>query len=392
MVALIDKVGRVPAPPTSFVRLFQSGAISDEETVRFFSWLDKVIKNGHLPPNGSVSPASNGHVNIQDVLTLFFAQDRVVDLASRIRIGNGATSSTTDITSSPSIKANGSGKGRGKYSPDKKLTDYIKLDKPIVFFDVEVAGRNGDNRKIVEISLVKIHPDGKEENLDYKLNPEMRIEKELEDIHGINDNDVASCPKFREIGAELFKFVGDSHLGGFNIFTYDFNVLQKEFATIGLNFDKQGRAIIDPMKIYHKNVPSEDGKPRTLTAAYKHYCERDLENAHSSKPDIQATIEVLKGQFEKYPDLPRDINLLSEYCRNNYLKFVDKKGLFVWTRKKDAWEITFNFSTQHKGDTLKDVIQKDIGFVTWMLGKDFPEDTKGLLRNALKGIYPEPPS
>lgn len=388
MVAIIDKVSRVPAPPTSFVRLFQSGAISDEETVRFFSWLDKVIKNGHS--NGSVSLASNGHVNIQDVLTLFFAQERVTDLASRIRVSNG-TASTTNSTdkSSPVISKTS---GSGKYSPDKKLTDYLKLDKPIVFFDVEVAGRNGDNRKIVEISLVKIHPDGKEESLDYRLNPEMKIEKELVDIHGIKDNDVASCPTFKEVGTDLFKFLGDSHLGGFNIFTYDFFVLQKEFSRLGLQFTKEDRSIIDPMKIYHKNVPSEDGKPRTLTAAYKHYCGRDLENAHSSKADVRATIEVLKGQFEKYPDLPRDINSLSEYCRNNYLKFVDKKGYFIWTRGEDAWEITFNFSSQHKGDKLKDVIQKDVGFVTWMLGKSFPDDTKELLRNALKGTYPTPPS
>lgn len=384
MPLAVDKVSRVPAPPTSFVRLVQSGVVSDEEIVKFFSWLDKLIKNKH---------ASNGHADIKDVLTLFFAQDRASDLASRVRVSNnGALTSGKgkgiDVTSSPAVKLSGS----GKYSPDKKLTDYIKLDKPIVFFDVEVAGRNGDNRRIVEISLVKIHPDGKEEKLDYRLNPEMKIEKELEDIHGISNKDVESCPTFREVGAEIFKFIGDSHLGGFNIFTYDFWVLRKEFSNVGINFEKLGRAIIDPMKIYHKNVPSEDGKPRTLTAAYKHYCERDLKNAHSSKADVQATIEVLKGQLEKYSDLPRDVNALGEYCRNNYLKFVDKKGFFVWTRKNDAWEVTFNFSPQHKGEILKDVIKSDIGFVTWMLGKDFPEDTKELLRNVLKGSYPQPPS
>lgn len=281
-------------------------------------------------------------------------------------------------------------------SPQANLLNYLKLDKPIVFFDLETAGVNGKARyKIVEMSVIKFHPDGRIEPWTARINPELPIQKKAEDIHGINDIAVKDCPTFKHFAPTILEFFKDSHLGGFNILGFDITSLQKEFRDIGEDFSVKGKAIIDPMAIYHQNVPYVEGETRQLKDAVKFYCNKELNNAHHAKADIFATVDVLKGQFEMYPDMPQDVYELSKRCREKYYElsdFVDEEGKFVFN---EEGEVIFNFGKKHIGKKLKEVAEVDKGYLYWILKEkekkedDFSFEIKELIKNALeKGIYP----
>ena len=388
MAQAIEKLtpARRVAPPEQIAKLFQSGAIKDEELARFFIWLDNVVQN-------KTTFRNNGHT-VENLIGTFFNNGRVSELVSKARLQmtdttvpnghipiqpkqqNTTTSTPVQVEVKQSIMETIS---------KKSLVEYLKLDKPIVFFALHTAGRIGPERKIVEIALVKINPNGKKEKLSYKINPEMEIQKEEIEYHGITDEDVGASKAFRKVAQDLNKFLEGCNLGGYNILTFDLTVLTKEFEKAGIKFTTADRAIIDPSFIYHKKVRYEPGKKRNLVDAYKLYCESDLQDAVKTEVKIAATENVLKGQFEMYGDLTRDVNELSDYCLDKNSDNVDASGKFVWKNG----EVIFAFSQQHKGDNLRDVIEKDRGFINWMLSAYFPEDVKELLRNALNGIYPK---
>ena len=258
------------------------------------------------------------------------------------------------------------------------ILDFLKLDKPIIFFDLETTGTKANVDKIVEISAIKYLPEGKDEFKVKRLNPEMPIPEEATNIHGIKDEDVKDCPTFKQIARSLFEFFGDCHLGGFGITHFDIRLLQNEFKRVGLDFTLEGRAVIDAKSIYHNN------EPRDLTAALKFYCNKEMENAHNAKADVGAAVEILTGQFEKYKDqMPNDIYKLSDYCNPKEPDFVDHDGKFKWFKD----EIIFDFG-KHSGKTLKEVVEIDRDYLQWILQGNFSKEIKDLVSGAIEGKYP----
>ena len=248
------------------------------------------------------------------------------------------------------------------------------------------TGLATDIHRIVEISLVKIHPNGEIERWVQRLNPEMPIPEDATKSNGIKDEDVKDSPTFKHLAPAFFEFLEGCHLGGFNIIAFDNRILQKEFERAGMKFDLEGRAIIDAMYIYHRKVQYKEGSQRNLTAAYRFYCNQELKNAHTAKADVEATIEVLKSQLEMYEDLPRDVYKLSDYGTCKACDFADKEGKFIW----ENGVVVFNFG-KHRDKSLMKVIEEDPGYLQWMLGKDFGDEVKELITNAMSGKLAEEP-
>lgn len=279
----------------------------------------------------------------------------------------------------------------------KLISSFLPLDKPIVFFDVETTGLEGNDTRIVEISLVKIHPNGLVESCTQKINPEMEISEELTKIHGISNEDVKDSPIFKEIADELNTFLSDSHLGGYNVFALDVILLDMEFKKAGIKLNIKERGIIDVMKIFHRFVPPKEGEKRRLIDACKLYLNKDLIKAHQAEADIITTIEILIAQFEKYKsEFPKDIHLLGDYCKEKLPEYIDSLGKLVWRKSKEGkYEIYCSYpGPKHRGELLVDVIKNDRDYILWMLEPkelDFSEDLKQILRDALNGIFPELP-
>lgn len=245
----------------------------------------------------------------------------------------------------------------------------LNLKNPIVFFDLETTGINVINDRIVEISILKVFTDGHEESRTYRVNPEMPIPAETTKIHGISDEDVADKPKFKEIAKTVAQFIEGADIGGFNSNKFDIPVLAEEFIRAGVDIDLKKRKFVDVQTIFHKM------EKRTLEAAYKLYCGKDLDNAHSAEADTRATYEVLLAQLERYPELKNDIEFLSEFSSFN--RNVDFVGRIIYNDKNEE---VFNFG-KYKGQKVEYVLDKDPGFFAWMLNNDFPQDTKRVLTN-----------
>jgi DNA polymerase-3 subunit epsilon len=244
----------------------------------------------------------------------------------------------------------------------------LNLTRPIVFFDLETTGVNVSNDRIVEISLIKVFPNGNEETKTMRINPEMHIPEEASAITGIYDEDVKDCPIFKEVAADVAKMIEGADLGGFNSNKFDIPMLAEEFIRAGLEVDLVSPLKVDVQNIYHKL------ERRTLIAAYRFYCDKDLENAHSADADTRATYEVLMAQLDKYPeDLKNDIGFLAEYSRMN--RNVDFAGRFVYN---DAGVEVFNFG-KYKDRPILDVLKRDPGYYNWMMQGDFPLNTKRVL-------------
>lgn len=279
-----------------------------------------------------------------------------------------------------------------------KLFSHIKLDKPIVFFDLETTGLEGNNTRLIEISCIKLYPNGNLELWTEKINPEMLIPPRITELTKVKDEDVKGCPSFGEIAQELKDFISDSHLGGYNVINFDSRLLEKEFKRVGVDFNLKDRAIIDPMRIYHRFVPYETGKNRRLVQAYKYYCDKDLVDAHSAQPDILATMEVLISQIEKHKkEIPQDIYELSKYCFEKLPGDVDSRGKLIWRKNESGeWEVAFNYmKPELRGKTLKEVIETDMASINWILEPkefDYPDEVKQIIRDAVNGIYPKPPA
>jgi len=244
----------------------------------------------------------------------------------------------------------------------------LKLKNPIIFFDLETTGTDTVKDRIVEISYLKVHPNGKEEVKTKRLNPEMPIPAGASAVHGIFDDDVKDCPAFKQIARSLADQMEGCDLAGFNSSRFDIPLLVEEFLRAGVDIDFSKRKMIDVQIIFHKK------EQRTLEAAYKFYCDKDLTDAHSAEADTKATYEVLKAQLDKYADLENDVEKLANefsFFNNN----VDLAGRII--KDENGIEV-FNFG-KHKGKPVAEVLKKEPSFYAWMMDADFSRNTKQVL-------------
>ncbi len=245
----------------------------------------------------------------------------------------------------------------------------LNLKNPLVFFDLETTGINIVSDRIVEISYLKVFPDGREEIKTRRINPEMLIPPQATAIHGITDEDVKDCPTFKTIAKSLASQIEGCDLAGYNSNRFDIPLLAEEFLRAGVDLDLMKRKFVDVQTIFHKK------EQRTLSAAYKFYCDLDLDDAHSAEADTKATYEILKSQLDKYPDLQNDINFLSEYsCFGNNVDFA---GRIVYNDKKEE---LINFG-KYKGRLVAEVLKEDPGYYGWIMQGDFPLHTKKIFTN-----------
>jgi len=243
----------------------------------------------------------------------------------------------------------------------------LKLHKPICFFDLETTGIQVSKDRIVEISILKVFPNGNKESKTWLVNPEMKIPAETTAIHGISDEKVANEPTFKELAPIVYQMIKDSDLAGFNSDRFDIPLLAEEMLRAEIEFDMKNTVSVDVQTIFHKK------EQRTLSAGYKFYCGKDLEGAHSAAIDTNATYEILLAQLERYPDLENNIKDLSEFSTRK--KSADFAGFIVFN--KDGIE-AFSFG-KHKGKLVADVLQSEPGYYNWIQNADFPLYTKKVL-------------
>jgi DNA polymerase-3 subunit epsilon len=257
---------------------------------------------------------------------------------------------------------------------------HLNLTKPLAFFDLETTGVNISTDRIVEISVVRVNTDNTTDILTKKINPTIPIPLVTSKIHGIYDKDVADAPTFKEVSAQLFQFISNCDLGGFNSNKFDVPLLAEEFLRAEIDFDLKNRKLIDVQNIFHIM------EPRNLTAAYKFYCGKHLENAHSAEADTVATYEIFKAQIQHYENTEKvdeqgnafkpvvnDMSILSELT--NRFRQADLSARIVYNEKDEE---IFNFG-KHKGKTVKEVFEKEPGYYSWMMQGDFPLYTKKII-------------
>lgn len=250
----------------------------------------------------------------------------------------------------------------------------LNLERPLAFIDLETTGVNVGSDRIVEIAILKINPDGSRTMRTHRVNPEMPISAESVNIHGISNEDVATEPTFGDLAPSLFKFLFDCDLAGYNSNKFDVPMLVEEFFRVGVEFDFQERKLVDVQNIFHKM------EQRTLKAAYRFYCDKSLENAHSAEADITATYEVLEAQLERYEDLQTDVLFLSEFSR--FHNAADIMGRIVYN--EDGVEV-FNFG-KNKGVPVEDVFTREPGYYGWLLNGDFPRSTKKVFEDIMQRV------
>lgn len=249
----------------------------------------------------------------------------------------------------------------------KKESMQLNLTKPICFFDLETTGVNIATDRIVEIAILKVYPNGNKESHTWRVNPEMPIPPETTAIHGISDADVADEPTFKELSAKVENLIKGSDLAGFNSNRFDIPLLAEEMLRAGKDFKMKNVSAVDVQTIFHKK------EKRTLAAAYKFYCDKDLEDAHSAEADTLATFEVLQAQLERYPDLENDIKWLDKY--SSHKSFADFAGFILFN--KEGKEV-FSFG-KHKGKLVEEVLESEPGYFGWMQNANFPLYTKKVL-------------
>lgn len=243
----------------------------------------------------------------------------------------------------------------------------LKLHKPLCVFDLETTGTNVGKDRIVEICIMKVNPDSSKESKTWRVNPEMPIPEASSLVHGIYDQDVANAPTFKEIAAKINEMIAGTDLGGYNSNRFDVPLLAEEMLRAGFDFDLTKFKLVDAQTVFFKM------EPRNLSAAYKFYCGKSLENAHSAEADVMATFEVLDAQVGHYDEVPATIAELSEFSFQN--KFADLAG-FIGFDDKNVEIFTFG---KYKGQRVKDVFTKDLGYYGWIQNADFPLYTKKVL-------------
>ncbi|EAQ99833.1 3'-5' exonuclease [Maribacter sp. HTCC2170] len=243
----------------------------------------------------------------------------------------------------------------------------LKLTRPICFFDLETTGTNVAHDRIVEISILKVFPNGNKESKTWLVNPEKDIPAEVIAIHGISNEKVANEPTFKELSKEVYLMIKDCDLGGFNSNRFDIPLLAEEMLRADVDFDMKNMVSVDVQTIFHKM------EKRTLEAAYKFYCDKDLTDAHSAEADTNATYEVLLSQLDRYPELENNVKKLAEF--STHKKLVDFAGFIAMD---DNEEEVFAFG-KHNGKKVLDVLDKEPGYFGWILNADFPLYTKKVL-------------
>ena len=254
----------------------------------------------------------------------------------------------------------------------------LKLERPLAFIDIETTGLRPHTDRIVELSILKVHPDGSEEYKSHRVNPGLPIPAETTAIHGITDADVSKELAFRQYAKSVRDFLDGCDISGFSVISFDLPCLEAEFRRAGVDFSRQNRQLIDSKIIFHMK------EPRTLKAAYLKYCGKELENAHCAEEDAKASAEVLDGQLEAYQDLPRDASGLCALCYEGGKNYVDAEGKFVWV----DGEAVCTFGRDNKGLRLKDIAADNPGFLTWILERDFSPEVKEIVAKALDGEFP----
>ena len=255
----------------------------------------------------------------------------------------------------------------------------IDLQKSLAIFDLEATGLSVTKDRIVEIAIVKIAPDGSRTEYTKRVNPERPIPKEVSEIHGIYDEDIKDAPTFREILPELEAFLSDADFAGYNSNKFDLPLLAEELLRAGSSFDLSEKKHIDVQNIFHKM------EQRTLIAAYKFYCDKNLENAHSAMADANATWEVLDAQVNHYEELEGGVDFLADFSRFGDTTRLDFAGRLALNKEGEA---IYNFG-KHKGKTIREVMKVEPGYFGWMLDADFPLYTKQCLRNEMAKIKQE---
>jgi len=243
----------------------------------------------------------------------------------------------------------------------------LQLTRPLIFFDIESTGMSTSKDRIIELYLIKLNPDHSEEHLHEFFNPGIPIPAEVTAIHGIKDEDVKDKPSFSEKAHALKQFFDQCDFAGFNSNKFDVPMLVEEFYRVGVEFDIENRKFVDVMRIFHTM------EPRNLAAAFKFYCNKELDNAHSAKYDTLATFDILKAQLNRYEDLDNTVDGLDKLSGTSNL--ADLAGRIIFN---DKGEETFNFG-KHKGKLVREVFKKEPSYYDWMVQNDFPANTKNVL-------------
>jgi len=259
----------------------------------------------------------------------------------------------------------------------------LQLTKSLCVFDLETTGLQINTDRIVQIAIIKLNPSGERTELNQLINPEMIIPQEVIDIHGVSNELIQDKPTFSQFAPELIEFIGDADLAGYNSNKFDIPVLAEEFLRVGINFDFSFRKFIDIQNIFHKM------EQRTLAAAYKFYCGKEMKNAHDALYDTQATLDVFLAQLERYKETPElksktDVTSLAEFSRAGTFELIDLAGRLA---KNEKGEAMYNFG-KHKGKTIKEVSKIEPGYFGWMTSEqtDFPRYTKECLRREMEKI------
>jgi DNA polymerase III subunit epsilon len=242
----------------------------------------------------------------------------------------------------------------------------IKLTKPLALFDLETTGLNVSTDRIIEISILKLMPDGKREILTQRINPEIPISKESLEIHGISNEDLKDEPVFAKVAKSLVNFIGNADLSGYNVVKFDLPMFVEELLRANVDFSLDGRKVVDVQHIFHRK------ERRDLAAAFKFYCNKEIINQHSAEADIAATEEVLQAQVLRYDDIGDDMESLYEFTGKQLENMVDLAGRVVLNDEGDA---VFNFG-KHKSKKVFDIFEKDPAYYGWMIKNDFPQHTK----------------
>ncbi|MGB2502078.1 MAG: exonuclease domain-containing protein [Flavobacteriaceae bacterium] len=243
----------------------------------------------------------------------------------------------------------------------------LELKRPLCFFDLETTGVNVVKDRIVEIAVLKLLPNGNKEGKTWLVNPEMPIPKGASDVHGITDEKVADAPNFKTLAGEIYAFMKGCDWAGFNSDRFDIPMIAEEFMRAELDFDLKNHKTIDVQTIFHKM------EQRTLSAALKFYCDKDLTNAHSAMADTEATYQVLLAQVERYEELENNLDFLSQFSTRK--RSLDVAGFIVLNKENQP---CFSFG-KHKGKTIDEVLEKEPGYFGWLLDADFPLYTKKVL-------------
>ena len=258
----------------------------------------------------------------------------------------------------------------------------LQLDRPLVVFDIESTGVNARQDRIIELAAIRVDPDGTETAKCWLLNPGVPIPKETTEIHGITDEIVRNCPTFADVAGEVEEFFRGCDLSGFNCDRFDVPCIEEEFARAGRNFEASARRHIDVQRIYHKK------EPRDLSAAVQFYCGRDHTGAHGAEADARATLEVLKAQMEKYPELPQTVGEMDEYLVPHDPLNADRYGMLRW---KDG-ELTINFGKK-KGESLRKLMLNEPNYLRWIVKGDFDTEVRMIVKDLLDNgrLPPAPP-